>query len=70
MTYYYIQQGTTPANPAQHGGYGTVGPAQSASGQYQSQEAMAQGMPGSSSGGEAPPTYQDTIKGDNKVQTH
>jgi len=82
VTHYYIQQ--EPSGAPQggaagraRGGYGTVGPApaQQFPGQqagtvppaqyYVSQQRMQAG--GSE---EAPPTYQESTKGDNKVQRH
>ncbi|PNS18789.1 hypothetical protein CAC42_5328 [Sphaceloma murrayae] len=69
VTYYYIQ----PGQAAQRG-YGTVNqgatmPAQNPQGQYTSPQ--GQGHAGSSTQPEqAPPSYQETIQGDNKVQRH
>ncbi|KAF2152451.1 putative stress response RCI peptide [Myriangium duriaei CBS 260.36] len=73
VTYYYIQQGQAQPANGQQRGYGTVQPAQAPGGQYQNQQdAMIQGQAGSSSqqNAEAPPPYQESIQGDNKVQRH
>ncbi|KAF4552127.1 Proteolipid membrane potential modulator-like protein 1 [Elsinoe fawcettii] len=68
VTYYYIQQGQ-----AAQRGYGTVNqggqPAQNPQGQYASPQHAP--LPGSSTQPEqAPPSYQESIQGDNKVQRH
>jgi len=73
VTYYYVQQQGTPqyAPPRGQRGYGTVNqatpnqqfPAGRQSGFVQPQQAAA-----GPSGEEVPPSYQQAVQGDNKVQ--
>ncbi|EMC91817.1 hypothetical protein BAUCODRAFT_116849 [Baudoinia panamericana UAMH 10762] len=68
VTYYYVQQdGGHPRS------YGTVGPAPSTQFPHQQQGGFVQPPPpqqqvGGSRSEETPPTYQQAVQGDNKVQ--
>jgi len=76
VTYYYVQQGAAPTRGGRsQRGYGTVGSASAPNAQFhgqqqgvvpaqQQQYQSAEGM----NGQEIPPTYQEAVKGDNKVQ--
>ena len=81
VTYYYVQQERRPSRSQQYSsprpaGYGTVGPAPAS--QFPGQESgtvnsfpprQQQQYGGSAGQDEVPPSYQDAIRGDHKIQT-
>ncbi|KAK4574636.1 hypothetical protein LTR86_001477 [Recurvomyces mirabilis] len=73
VTYYYVQQGSGPQYARQDGqgrSYGTVNAAPSSQFPQEGQQGFVQPpqKAGPSDGSAAPPTYQQAVQGDNKVQ--